>query len=180
MAAGACALGDSTLGVHASPAGETRGKITQFTSISLLNPLKNSDLETLATNRINPVVPSNAGGVVIWDAWTRFGQKSSQEYTHVVRVANYVIRTLKSSFRSILHEPGNEDFKETVERTCKAVLDPLVTSGALVIPASSAMKSPYELEIYQDVIEHDTWYVRPFISVVNVARRMALEPVLIK
>jgi len=177
-AAAACAYGDQVLGLHASPAGESRGKLSAFTGVSLQIPLTVTDLETLAANRINPVVAAPSGGVMIGDSWTRFGQRSVQEYIHVSRISGFVVRTLKRSLLSDLHSPQGDALIRILNNKVEAVMRPLVSVGALVETRDGG--APYVVEIEPDQIEDDLYRVRPFISCAKVARRIELEVVLVK
>lgn len=177
-AAAACAYGDSILGLHASPAGESRGKLTSFAGVQLVVSLTASDLETLAANRINPVVAAPSGGVMINDAWTRFGQRSVQEQIHVTRIAGYVVRTLKRVLMSDLHSPQGAELERILNNKCEAILSPLQSIGALVPTRDGG--AAYVVEIEADAIEDDLYRVRPFISCAKVARRIELEVILVK
>lgn len=177
-AAAACAYGDAILGLHASPAGENRGKLNAFTGVQLDVPLTVTDLENLAENRINPVVAAPSGGVMIMDAWTRFGMRSVQENVHVSRISGYVIRMLKRSLMSDLHSPQGDDLLRILNNKVEAIMRPLESSGALVPPRSGG--KAYIVEIAPDQIEDDLYLVRPFISCARVARRIELEVILVK
>ena len=177
-AAAACAYGDAVMGLHASPAGESRGKLNSFTGVQLKIPLTVTDLETLAENRINPVVAAPTGGVMINDAWTRFSQRSVQEYIHVSRISGYVIRVLKKSLMSDLHSPQGDQLMRILNNKVEAIMRPLEASGALVPPKDGG--AAYVVEIEADEIEDDLYRVRPFISCARVARRIELELILVK
>ena len=177
-AAAACAYGDQVLGLHASPAGESRGKLNAYTGVQLDVPLTVTDLEVLAENRINPVVAAPTGGVMIGDSWSRFGQRSVQEYIHVSRISGFVIRTLKKNLMSDLHSPQSDELMRILNNKVEAILRPLVSSGALVEPKDGG--APYVVEIMADEIEDDLYRVRPFISCARVARRIELEVILVK
>ena len=179
IAAGAAALGDFTRGIHVTPAGLTRGKVDQFTQISLLHDLTDADLNALASDWINPVKPAAGTGVVIWDAFTRNAQRGSKlNKINVIRTANYINRVLSESFQTELHEPTTSSVKERIERKVKSLLDPLVTVGALVNTKDGG--APYDLEIFEHQTESDVWVVRPLVCIVGSLRRIALEIVLVR
>jgi|GEM_PF-5879874 len=177
-AAAACAYGDSITGLHASPAGESRGKLDAFSGAKLKIPLTVSDLETLAEHRLNPVVAAPSGGVMINDAFTRFGQRSVQEQIHVSRIAGYVVRALKKALMADLHSAQGEQLQRILNNKVEAIMQPLVAVGALV-PTKDG-KAPYIVEIQPDEIEDDLYRVRPFISCARVARRIELEVILMR
>lgn len=177
-AAGACAYGDAIMGLHASPAGESRAKLDSFTGIALDMPLTVTDLELLAENRLNPVVAASSGGVMINDAFTRFGQRSVQEQIHVTRIAGYVVRSLKRALMSDLHSAQGDQLMRILNNKAEAILSPLQAVGALV-PTKDG-QPPYTVEIYPDDIEDDLYRVRTFISCSRVARRIELEVILLR
>ena len=115
---------------------------------------------------------------MISDSFTRFGQRSVQEYIHVSRISGFVVRTLKRSLLSDLHSPQGDALIRILNNKVEAVMRPLVSVGALVETKDGG--APYVVEIEPDQIEDDLYRVRPFISCAKVARRIELEVVLVK
>lgn len=164
-------------GVHYSPAGTKRGYLAR-TGISPLFPDDLVNRDDMYDARINPVVYSSNGGAYIDDDLTLHYESNYTRFGWVNDILDYTEARFLEAAATAKHEPDGLTRKILWDLT-KAILDDLVTSGALVTPRdTSAGKNPYILTVEQKEI--DLWYVQWDICPTGSARRIAGQPKLIR
>ena len=183
-AVAACARGDAiysgaTPGVHFSPAGERRAKLNRQW-VTPLFPGDRIDRDGFYTTRINPVVPASDGaGVMIDDALSQYRKESYLRFVWVNRIANFIDHQFLAMATALKHEPdGLTEYG--LRDGMRRILDPLITSGALVKPRDPDEDGdqPYTLIITQEEI--DLWRVQWWFCPTGAARRIVGEPWLVR
>jgi hypothetical protein len=164
-------------GIHYSPAGTKRGFINR-TGMAPLFPDDIVNRDDLYDARINPVVFSNNGGAFIDDDLTLHYESNYSRFGWVNDIVDYTEARFLEAAAAAKHEPDGLTRMILWDLT-KAILDELVTSGALVTPRdTSAGKNPYILTVEQKEI--DLWHVQWDICPTGSARRIAGQPKLIR
>ncbi len=180
----ACARGDAissgaTPGIHFSPAGERRAKL-QRSWVTPLFPSDRIDRDAFYTARINPVVPNSDGsGIMVDDSMALYYKESYLRFVWVNRIANFIDHQFLIMATRLKHEPdGLTEYGLT--DGMRRILDPLITSGALVKPRDPDEDgdNPYTLKITQEEI--DLWRVQWFFCPTGSARRIVGEPWLVR
>jgi len=195
-AVAACAKGDGnfsgeTPGVHYSPAGNVRGKLSR-TKIEFLFPSDVLDRDAIYSARINPIVPGISGGAIIDDALTLLSLSNYSRFIWVNRIANYIDYRFVELASYMQHEPDGVTLAG-LTRGMKTILDDMVTSGALSKPRAVASddasyvfstttestnnSSPYAFTVEQPEI--DRWLVQWEFCPTGSARRIVGQPILI-
>jgi hypothetical protein len=168
----------SVPGIHYAPAGVKRAKL-QRTGITPLYPDDILDRDALYTARINPVIASSNGGAVVDDCLSLYYKSNYSRFIWVNRILNYIDHRFVEAAAAAKFEPDGLTY-DILYRLTKAILDDLVTSGALVTPRDPDTDGtePYILTVEQ--LEIDLWQVTWEICPTGAARRIAGQPVLIK
>lgn len=181
-AANACAKGDANMtgatpGIHYAPAGIHRGKLAR-TGVKPLFPDDVINRDDFYDARINPIVAGDTGGAMIDDCLSIFYKQNYSRFIWVNRIANYIDHRFVEGASYVKFEPDGLT-KQGLTRLTKAILDQLVTSGALVTPRDTADGNmPYKLVVKQEEI--DLWLVTWDFCPTGAARRIAGQPRLIK
>lgn len=164
-------------GVHYSPAGTKRGFLDR-TGIAPLFPDDIINRDDLYDARINPVVYSTSGGAFIDDDLTLHYETNYSRFGWVNDILDYIESRFLEAAASAKHEPDGLT-RNILYNLTKAILDDMVTSGALVTPRDpSAGKNPYILTVTQ--VEIDLWHVQWDVCPTGSARRIAGQPKLIR
>jgi len=164
-------------GIHFSPAGTKRGYLDR-TGISPLFPNDLVNRDNLYDARINPVVYSNVGGAYIDDDLTLHYERNYSRFGWVNDILDYIESRWIEAASYAKHEPDGLTRNILWDLT-KAILDDLVTSGALVPPRDPAAgRNPYILTVTQKEI--DLWYVQWDVCPTGSARRIVGQPKLIR
>jgi hypothetical protein len=167
----------ATPGVHYSPAGINRGKLTR-TGIKPLFPDDAINRDDFYDARINPVVSGDTGGAVIDDDLTVWYKQNYSRFGWVNDIADYIDHRFVEGAAYMKFEPDGLT-KQGLTKMTKEILDQLVTSGALVKPRDDADGTqPYILNVTQEEI--DLWLVTWDFCPTGAARRIAGQPRLIK
>jgi len=181
--AAACARGDANYtgsipGIHYAPAGEKRAKLKR-TGVTPLFPNDILDRDALYDARLNPVTGSPNGGAVVDDCLSLYYKSNYSRFIWVNRIMNYIDHRFLEAAASAKFEPDGLTYK-ILYRLTKAILDDLVTSGALVEPRDPDVDgtNPYILEVEQKEI--DLWLVTWKVCPTGSARRIAGQPILVK
>jgi hypothetical protein len=182
-AVAACAKGDAnftgaTPGIHYAPAGVKRATLTR-TGVKPLFPADAINRDDFYTARINPVVSADSGGVFIDDSLALHFMQNYSRFIWVNRIANYIDHRFVEMANQFKHEPDGITYRG-LSRGIKAILDELVTSGALSKPREPDIDgdSPYVFTVTQQEI--DLWLVDWSFCPTGSARRIAGQPRLIK
>ncbi len=168
----------STPGVHYAPAGEQRGYLTR-TGLRLLYEDDVVDRDNLYDARINPVVASSLVGFVADDDLTQWRLTNYLRFGWINDVLDYIDHRFVEGARQIKFEPDGLTRMGLFEML-KAILDDLVTSGALVTPRNPERDgtSPYKITIEQ--LEIDLWKCTWEVCITGAARRIVGQPKLIR
>lgn len=121
-----------TPGVHYSPAGEARSYLTR-TGLSHLFPGDRLNRDNLYDARINPVLPITSGGCGADDDMTHWFKTNYLRFGWINDVLDYIDHRFYEAARQAKFEPDGLTQQILLDLT-KAILDDLVTSGALVAP----------------------------------------------
>ena len=183
-AVAACARGNKNYsgavpGVHYSPAGEKRAKLsrTGATHIHPNNPITDPIREEFYEARINPVIPGANGGAVIDDALSLHYESNYSRFVWVNRIGNYIVHLFHEGAQQLKHEPDGITYRG-LDRLMKNILEPMVTAEALSSPREDGYGTePYTYEIVQNEI--DLWTVTWSFCPTGSARRIAGQPRLI-
>lgn len=165
-------------GVHYSPAGEKRGYLTR-TGVACLFPDENLNRDTMYTARLNPVIPMTSGGACADDDMVQHFQENYLRFGWINDVLDYIDQRFVEAARVAKFEPDGLT-RDVLYDLMKAIMDDLVTSGALVTPRdpSEDGDQPYIITITQ--VEIDLWHVEWAVCITGAARRIAGQPRLIK
>ena len=160
-------------GVHFAPAGEKRGRIARR-NIEPLHATGKLTPEKLVDARITPV----AKGAIINDVLNLWQQENYLRFEHVVAIHNDLCHEFIDRAGAAKFEPDGLT-REVLEAACRDLGDKRVSAGAFVVPRNAADGSePYVAVVEQKEI--DLWQVTFSFCPTGVARRIALQPILIK
>lgn len=167
-----------TPGVHYSPAGEARSYLTR----TGLAPLFYSDRinrDDLYDARINPIVAITSGGCGADDDLAHWFKTNYLRFGWINDVLDYIDHRFYEAAQQAKFEPDGLTEQILLDLT-KAILDDLVTSGALVAPRDPARDgtNPYIITIKQEEI--DLWKVTWEVCITGAARRIVGQPKLIR
>jgi hypothetical protein len=181
--ASACARGDAIMtgsvpGIHYAPAGDKRAKLKR-TGITPLFPDDILDRDALYDARINPIIGGSSGGAVVDDCLSIHYKSNYSRFIWVNRILNFIDHRFVEAASLAKFEPDGLTY-EILYKLTKAIMDDLVTSGALAPPRypETDGTEPYVLTIEQKEI--DLWLVTWEICPTGAARRIAGQPKLIK
>lgn len=165
-------------GVHYSPAGEKRGYLAR-TGVAPLFPEQNLNRDTLYTARLNPIIDMTSGGACADDDLTQFPRESYLRFGWVNDVLDYIDQRFVEAARIAKFEPDGLT-REILYDLAKAIMDELVTSGALVPPREPDRDGtkPYVITITQ--VEIDLWHCEWAVCITGAARRIAGQPRLMR
>lgn len=189
----ACANGDAnysgeTPGIHYSPAGRIRGRLSR-TAIEFIYPEDVVDRDALVELRINPIVPGPTGGAIIDDALTLNSLENYSRFVWVNRIANYIDYRFLEMASQLQHEPDRLT-ADGLTRGMTKILGDLVISGALSPPRSMFTASPYSVNAYAATDtnpyvflvtqpEIDRWLVEWSFCPTGSARRIVGQPIMV-
>ena len=167
----------ATPGVHFAAAGTNRAMITR-TGIKPLHPEDVMDRDALYSARINPIITADGGGAVIDDDLSLYLKESYSRFAWVVDIDNFIAHQFLLMAAALKFEPDGLT-RAGLTGGMKSIMDPLVTSGALVKPRDTADGTKeYIVTIVQ--IEIDLWSVTWDFCPTGSARRIAGQPRYIK
>lgn len=178
----ACARGDAMFtgdipGVHYSPAGPIRATLGRV-GITTLYQGQNIDRDEFYDARINPVIPSSSGSLVIDDAVSLHFQQNYSRFIWVNRIGNYIIYRFVEIANQLKHQPDRLT-ASGLQTGMNTVMAGLVTSGALSSPRNPEIdgNAPYTINVTQVAIDH--WQVEWAFCPTGSARRIVGQPMLI-
>jgi len=181
-AVAACAKGDAMFtgdipGVHYSPAGPIRGTLRRTGGIPLF-PGQRIDRDDFYDARINPVIPSSDGQLVIDDAVALHFLQNYSRFIWVNRIGNYIIYRFVEKANQLKHQPDRLTL-QGLQSGMNDVLAGLVTSKALSAPRNPDVdgNAPYTISVTQVAIDH--WQVEWAFCPTGSARRIVGQPKLI-
>lgn len=161
-------------GVHYAPAGEKRGRINRR-NIVPLHTKGQLSAEQLVDARITPV----AKGTIINDVLNLWSLENYLRFEHVVAIHNDLCHEFIAGAANAKFEPDGLT-EQILTDLCTAIGDARVSAGAFVSPRNPDVDgdAPYVVTITQ--LEIDLWQVEFAFCPTGVARRIALQPILIK
>jgi len=178
----ACAKGDAMFtgdipGVHYSPAGPIRGTLRRTGAVPLY-PGQRIDRDAFYDARVNPVIPSSSGQLVIDDAVALHFQQNYSRFIWVNRIGNYIIYRFVEKANQLKHQPDRLT-QQGLQSGMNDVLAGLVTSKALSAPRNPDVdgNAPYTISVTQVAIDH--WLVEWAFCPTGSARRIVGQPKLI-
>lgn len=168
----------STPGVHYAPAGEARSYLTR-TGIEALFPEDRLNRDNLYDARINPILPITSGGCGADDDLTHWFKTNYLRFGWINDVCDYIDHRFYEAAQQMKFEPDGLTRRGLMDMTV-AIMEELVTSGALVAPRDPARdgNAPYIVTVEQ--LEIDLWKVTWEICITGSARRIVGQPKLIK
>ena len=161
-------------GVHYAPAGDKRGRISRR-NIVPLHTAGQLTGEALVAARLTPV----AKGTVINDTLNLWSSENYLRFEHVVAIHNDLCHEFIAGAANAKFEPDGLT-EQILTNICTAMGDARVSAGAFVTPRNPDTdgEAPYVVTIKQKEI--DLWQVDFSFCPTGVARRIALQPILIK
>lgn len=160
-------------GAHFSAAGEKRGLISRR-GVEALHATGFADPDEMVSKRLNPVT----NGTVIGDVLTVWNQQNYLRFEHVGAILNDISHEFLRAARAAKFEPDGLT-RTLLNDLAKDICEKRVQSGALVTPRDPEDgESPYVVTVTQ--IEIDLWQVEIAVCPTGVARRIAMQPILIK
>lgn len=168
----------STPGVHYAPAGEKRANLTR-TGLTALFPDDRINRDALYDGRINPILPVASGGCAADDDLTHIFQTNYIRFGWINDVLDYIDHRFYEGAQLVKFEPDGLTRTGLMDMTT-AIMEELVTSGALVTPRDPVQdgSAPYIITVEQ--LEIDLWKVTWAICISGAARRIAGQPKLIR
>lgn len=168
----------STPGVHYAPAGEKRAYLRR-TGITTLFPEDHINRDSLYDARINPILPLTSGGCGADDDLAHHFQTNYLRFGWINDVLDYIDHRFYEGAQQVKFEPDGLTRMGLMDMTT-AILDELVTSGALVSPRDPDRDgtAPYVVSVEQ--LEIDLWKVTWEVCITGAARRIAGQPKLIR
>lgn len=168
----------STPGVHYAPAGENRSYLTR-TGITALFPDDRVNRDNLYDARINPILPITSGGCGADDDLTHWFKTNYLRFGWINDVLDYIDHRFLEAAQQAKFEPDGITRFILMDLT-QAIMNDLVTSGALVAPRDPNRDgaNPYIITVEQ--LEIDLWKVTWEVCITGAARRIAGQPKLIK
>ena len=168
----------STPGVHYAPAGEARSYLTR-TGIKALFEEDRINRDDLYDSRINPILPITSGGCGADDDLVHWFKTNYLRFGWIYDVLDYIDHRFYEAAQQMKFEPDGLTRQGLLDMTT-AIMEDLVTSGALVAPRDPERdgNSPYIIKVEQ--LEIDLWKVTWEICITGAARRIAGQPKLIK
>ena len=168
----------STPGVHYAPAGEKRANLTR-TGLTALFPDDRINRDALYDGRINPILPVASGGCAADDDLTHIFQTNYIRFGWINDVLDYIDHRFYEGAQQVKFEPDGLTRTGLMDMTT-AIMEELVTSGALVTPRDPVQdgSAPYIITVEQ--LEIDLWKVTWAICITGAARRIAGQPKLIR
>ncbi len=168
----------STPGVHYAPAGEKRAYLTR-TGIASLFPEDRINRDSLCDARINPVLPITSGGCGADDDLAHHFQTNYLRFGWINDVLDYIDHRFYEGARQVKFDPDGLTRTGLMDMVT-AIMEELVTSGALVAPRDPERDgtNPYIITIEQ--LEIDLWKVTWEVCITGAARRIAGQPKLIR
>lgn len=160
-------------GAHLSAAGEKRGMISRR-GVEALHAVGFADPDEMVAKRLNPVT----NGTVIGDVMTVWNQQNYLRFEHVGAILNDISHEFLRAARSAKFEADGLTRSLLTELTTE-LCEKRVQAGALVTPRNpDDGDSPYVVTVKQ--VELDLWQVEIAVCPTGVARRVAMQPILIK
>lgn len=170
-------------GVHYAAGGQERGYISR----SGIKPLHTSgfvaeedkveikDASGAIVGRLNPVTM----GKYIGDVLTNYSKKNYLRFEHVVSIYFAMSKEVIEAAESLKFKPDGLTL-DGLERACSRIGQKYVDSEALVIPREPELdgEEPFVFKITQKEI--DLWLIEMSICPTGVARRGALQPILMR
>ena len=168
----------STPGVHYAPAGEARSYLTR-TGLEQLFYTDRINRDDLYDARINPIVPITSGGCGADDDLTHWFKTNYLRFGWINDVLDYIDHRFLEAAQQAKFEPDGITRVVLMDLTT-AIMEDLVTSGALVSPREPERDgtNPYIITVQQ--LEIDLWKVTWEVCITGAARRIAGQPKLIK
>ena len=160
-------------GAHLTNAGERRGLINRR-GVEPLHHTGKVDPVELVSARLNPV----HNGTVIGDCLTVWNQENYQRFEHIGAILNDISHEFLKAAQIAKFEPDGLTL-ELLTELCDEICQARVQAGALVTPRDPQDgEEPYQIHIEQ--VELDLWSVTIAICPTGVARRIAMQPIVIK
>lgn len=104
---GALAFNDRTGQPFFAPAGLTRGGLSRFDIVDVVDRLDGDDRDLLYNARINPIATFPREGIVVWGQKTLQLRSSALDRVNVRRLLILAKKTIAGEARNLLFEPNN-------------------------------------------------------------------------
>lgn len=156
------AYNDSVSYQWMAPAGFTRGRVSNASSVGYLSEegefkaamLNNGQRDLLYTNKINPIAYIPNRGLVVYGQKTRHNLDTSLDRINVARLVNYLRYNLDNISKPFLFEPNDFQTRDSVKTTFERFLADLVGLRGLydfVVVCDESNNTPDRID------RHELW-----------------------
>jgi hypothetical protein len=133
------AFSDSISDVWMAPAGYTRGRVTNATTVGYLTAegefkavmLNQGQRDVLYTNKINPIAYMVNRGLVVFGQKTRHSIESAMDRINVSRLVCYLKKQLDDISRPFLFENNNQQTRDSVKTVFDRFMSELQSRNAI-------------------------------------------------